>query len=121
MNELEELSTKELVDQGVYTKVDEAVKVYHKLMDAQAGLSNVEKAIDQWKKKEKSRWELRISVGGMNIVQLDSENTYSNLTGELVAQFLTVLEALYYNERKEAIKEFNKSLEEPKNGSRSSK
>ena len=112
---------KAMIDPGIYAKVDKASDLFQRACDAQKMMDATTDAIRRWRKRKPGgRWDIRVSIDGENL-NITHENPFADLTGEVVYQLVQLLDAIYHTELKEAVEEFNKSLEESKDGSYTNK
>lgn len=113
---------KELVSKDVYDKVTEAEATWKRGFRANEMLDNLEVAQGEMLNREViNGWYLKIQMGGMELIKFDQSDECSNEIWEAILQFLTLLEAIHYSERKQAIIDFNNSLKNLTNGSSSEK
>lgn len=113
---------KEFVNPEVVGLVEGSGAIYGKGHRIHDKMEDLEKAQETWKKKKGvSTWGIRIESNSMMVIDFSSKDELSAEIWEATMQYLTLLEAIHYSERKAAIIEFNNSLKKYDNGSSTEK
>lgn len=112
---------KDLVHTEVYDKVSAAGKLYGIADRINEKMEELEKAQGTMQEREIRQWSLRLEFNHMSAIQLSEKDELSGEIFEAVNQFLTLLEAIHYSERKATIIEFNNSLKKADDGKQAEK
>lgn len=107
---------KALVNPEVYDIVDKATDHYIRAGKIQERYIKLEEVQEQLKKHTINQWNLRLEVNHMTKIAFDHEGVLAPLVWETIIQLLSLLEAIHYSERKDAIIKFNNSLKSISDG-----
>lgn len=108
---------REFVSPGVAGTVEAAGLLYGKGRRIHNKMEEIEQAEEKMKKNKSIRtWTLRFETDSMQVITLSSKDELSAEIWEATLQYLTLLEAIHYSERKATIIEFNNSLKKADDG-----
>jgi len=113
---------REFVSPRVAGTVEAAGVLYGKGHRIHDKMEELEAAQEKMKQNKAVRtWGLRFETDSMQVITLSSKDELSAEIWEATLQYLTLLEAIHYSERKQAIIDFNNSLKKADDGSSTEK
>ena len=113
---MNEENLKDLVNPEVYDKIDKSTELWDQAKEIHNTMQSIEAAHDKAKKLNDHSWNIAFQVGGITTLRLENSEVLSAEILEAIKNFLALLEAIHYAERKAVIKEFNNSLKTKDDG-----
>lgn len=111
---------KDLVNPEVFKTVDTSSSLFIRAGKINNTMHDLEQASEKTRKLS-GRWRFHLEIGGSTIINLQDSEVLHEEIWEAMGQFISLLEAIHYSERKATIIEFNNSLKKADDGKQAEK